>query len=94
MCLCVGGGGAAMDANKEMEGAEDSHTIQNGRSCHESSYTFVGWNKVGLVDHTGWEQSRAAQCCWKCPDCSRTVQKQGFILHERFCNKNPGKRSQ
>ena len=56
---------AAMELNEEIKVAEqikrdickqrregDSHTLQNGWSCHEPGRSFVGRNKASLVNHT------------------------------------------
>ena len=95
---------AAEDVNEGMEDAEQSkkdelkqrreaasqEQAQSGwRTCSEHGCCFVGRSKAGLVNHVRQKHSSIAQCQQRCPHCRKSFQKQGVIMHVRFCKDNP-----
>ena len=81
------------DDLKQRRQAACHEQSQSGWRCSEHGCHFVGRSKTGLVNLVQKKHSRVAQNQRRCSRCAKLFQKQGFIMHKKFCKVNQARRS-
>ena len=79
--------GVKSERKQRREGA--TQPTQSSLRCTEPGCLFIGQTKAGLINHSRQKHSSEAQSQLQCPYCGHSFQRQGIVIHIRFCKSNP-----